>query len=97
MTRPTVVIDARGVTDEEDFWKRYVIATEPEGAGYFGHNLDAFWDAVEGGGPGYPGKVDLHFKNMASVQSLPNGQKFMKAFAEIAADAKFTKITWDDS
>jgi ribonuclease inhibitor len=91
-----IVIDAAGVSDEGEFWERYVLAAQPEGEGFFGHNLDAFWDAVEGGGPGYPGKVDLHFVNMSALHALPNGKVFMKAFAEIASEAKFTKITWSE-
>ena len=90
------MIDALNVADEREFWDRYLLIPEPEGAGYFGRNLDAFWDAVEGGGPGYPGEVDLHFKNMSACKAFPNSKAFLEAFAEIASDAKFTRVTWDE-
>lgn len=96
MSLPTIIIDVKGVRDVKDFWERYVIATRPEKADLFGRNLDAFWDAAEGGGPGYPGKVALHFVNMSSVRTLPNGEAFLSAFAEIATDATTTSITWED-
>lgn len=95
MSRPTIVIDALGIASEDDFWNRYLRTTKPEGAGYFGCNLDAFWDAVEGGGPGYPGEINLHFTNMSALSALPNGKRFMEAFAEIASDSKYTTITWE--
>ena len=96
MSLPTIIIDANGVHDVRDFWDRYVVATRPEGADVFGRNLDAFWDAVEGGGPGYPGEVALHFVNMSSLRTLPNGEAFLSAFAEIASEATMTSITWED-
>lgn len=96
MSLPTIIIDVKGVRDMKGFWERYVVATRPEGADLFGHNPDAFWDAVEGGGPGYPGEVALHFVNMSSLRTLPNGEAFLGAFAEIASDATMTSITWED-
>lgn len=96
MSKPTVIIDAQGVNDAGDFWERYVIAARPEGADLFGRNLDAFWDAVEGGGPGYPGDVALHFVNMSALRRLPDGEAFFSAIAKIASDATLTSISWED-
>jgi ribonuclease inhibitor len=55
-----LTIDCRGVADEAGFWQRYVDAARPEGARFFGRNLDAFRDALQGG-PGWPDASALHF------------------------------------
>lgn len=91
-----VTVDVSGVTDQAAFWDCYVRTAKPQEAGLFGRNLDAFWDAVEGGGPGNPGSVDLHFVGMNVVRSWPNGQAFLDAFVDIAARARLTAITWED-
>ena len=96
MSKSTVVIDAAGVASEDEFWERYISATQPVAAGYFGCNLNAFWDAVEGGGPGYPGEVNLHFINVSAMETFPHGKVFLKAFRQIASESKFTKVTWED-
>jgi len=86
-----ITVDCDGVASEAEFWDRYVRATDPSGAGLFGRNLDAFWDAVDGGGPGWPGDVALVFKNVASVAVFREG-RFLAALEEIAAEAS-TSIT----
>jgi hypothetical protein len=73
------------VASEAEFWDRYVEATNPLGKASFGRNLDAFWDAVEGGGPGWPGDVALIFKNAASLAALRDG-RFLAALEKIASE-----------
>ncbi|MNJ70314.1 Barstar (barnase inhibitor) [compost metagenome] len=57
-------IDCAQLKDEGTFWQAYLAATEPEDAGYFGCNLDAFWDALNEG-PGWPGECQLMFIDTA--------------------------------
>jgi RNAse (barnase) inhibitor barstar len=65
-----VVIDCSGIGSTEEFWQRYLDAAKPEDASIFGRNLDAFWDAIESGGPGSPGEVTLVFIHSDALQNL---------------------------
>jgi len=65
----TVTVDCSGITSTDEFWQCYVDAARPEEAASFGRNLDALWDAVEGGGPGWPGEVRLVFKSTENLES----------------------------
>ncbi|MGE6784641.1 barstar family protein [Ensifer adhaerens] len=69
-----VVVDCSGIRTPAEFWQRYLDVVEPEGAGMFGCNLDAFWDAVDGGGPGWPGEVALVFSNSDELSGLRTGK-----------------------
>ncbi len=90
-----VEIDCSGVTSENEFWQRYLDAVPPEGAEIFGRNLDAFWDAVEIGGPGWPRGAELVFRGSGALASLrrADGEPFLGAIAQIAAEATRTRIT----
>lgn len=84
-----ISIDCAGVTDVGEFWQRYLDAAQPADADLFGRNLDAFWDAVEGGGPGWPGPVRLVFTNTGQMNSLRilNGGSFLEKLQQIADEA----------
>lgn len=58
------ILDCSSLKSEGDFWNLYCEATHPEGEGYFGRNLDAFWDAVSAGGPGWPGACQIELVNV---------------------------------
>ncbi len=84
-----VVVDCSGIRSPAEFWQRYLDAVEPEGAGMFGCNLDAFWDALEGGGPGWPGEVALVFSNSDDLSGLRTGKgnvPFLDALKAIASE-----------
>jgi ribonuclease inhibitor len=83
----TILVDCSGVRSAEEFWQRYLDAAKPEGAAFFGRNLDAFWDAVESGGPGWPGEARLVFANTTNLEpSLWEGLR------RIAREATHTPI-----
>jgi ribonuclease inhibitor len=88
---PSIVVDCDGVTTASEFWQRYLDAVQPAEDG-FGRNLDAFWDAIEGGGPGYPGPCKLFFRGTGGLAHLrlPGGGSFLAALREMANDA--TKV-----
>ncbi|NOV17521.1 hypothetical protein E5S70_15760 [Ensifer adhaerens] len=67
------VIDCQGIATDADLWRRHLAVTNPAAGQDFGCNLDAFWDAVEGGGPGYPGRCKLTFKNAAALSHIKTG------------------------
>jgi len=85
-----ISIDCLGVNSEAEFWQAYISASQPEGAGHFGCNLDAFWDALHGG-PGWPGECMLRFTNTAAVASFRDGN-FLKALRGIASESKQVRI-----
>ena len=88
----TFVIDCRGVASEAEFWARYVEAVQPEGAERFGRSLDAFWQAVEWGGPGWPGKCVLHFANTHELRGLDDGA-FLERLRAAARNATSLEIS----
>jgi len=55
----TYLLDCSRSRCQSDFWDLYLDVIQPEGAEHFGRNLDAFWDAISGGGPGWPGECQL--------------------------------------
>ncbi|MBK8187858.1 MAG: barstar family protein [Cellvibrio sp.] len=84
------VIDCYAVKTEAEFWAEYLSTVKPQGTEYFGRNLDAFWDALSAGGPGYPnheGKCELRFINTDPVKLLRNGA-FYKKLQEIEQDLR---------
>lgn len=90
----TILIDCEGVTSVSDFWQRYVDAANPQGADLFGRNLDAFWDAIEHGGPGWPGDVKLVFTNSAGLAKVAaaSGPPLLDGLRRIADEATRIEI-----
>lgn len=86
-----VSINCAGILDELAFWEAYLEICKPEGAQYFGRNLDAFNDALNGG-PGYPGDgVVLYFINTSSLRSFDSWQ-FYEGLSHIAENSASTVI-----
>jgi RNAse (barnase) inhibitor barstar len=86
----TITIDCHKITSEASFWESYLASTKPEGSGHFGRNLDAFWDALNGG-PGWPGEIRLRITNTAHMKSWRDG-RFYQALASIAAESKHVSV-----
>jgi RNAse (barnase) inhibitor barstar len=86
----SITVDCSGVQTEAEFWAEYLRVAKPEGAGYFGRNLDAFWDALNGG-PGWPGECDLYFTNTDSIRSFRDG-RFYEALLKIASESSWVKL-----
>ena len=78
----TIVIECSNLKSISEFWDRYVREVQPQGAEHFGRNLDAFNDALAGG-PGFPGKCELVFRNSEALDSLQTG--FLKILKDIVA------------
>ncbi|UXS01304.1 barstar family protein [Agrobacterium tumefaciens] len=92
-----VIVDCSGIRSAAEFWQRYLDVVKPQGAAVFGCNLDAFWDAIEGGGPGWPGDVALIFSHTEHLSALRTGDgnaSFLDALAAIANEATVTRITF---
>lgn len=92
-----IVIDCSGIGSTEEFWQRYLDAARPEGASMFGRNLDAFWDAIEGGGPGWPGKVTLvftHSDQLLRLRTRSGDASFLDALKTIAREASVVRVNF---
>ena len=81
------IIDASDIGTSNEFWNRYIEIVQPDGLRYFGKNLDALWDALDGGGPGFPGDDESTIKiiNSQNLKSIRDG-KFLDALQKISND-----------
>lgn len=82
-----IIVNCAGTKSEDEFWQRYLETVRPDGAVYFGRNLDAFWDAIEGGGPGWPGDVRLIFTGTEALSI-----RFVTKLWKLAEDASSAHI-----
>ncbi|MFC3652841.1 hypothetical protein ACFONN_14885 [Dyella humi] len=69
-----IVVKCAGLASEASFWQAYLDAAKPEGAANFGRNLDAFRDAILGGGPGWPGECVLRLVNFDQLRAIDGGR-----------------------
>jgi len=83
-----VTVNCEGISSEHEFWGRYLEVVQPDGAGYFGCNLDAFNDALAGG-PGWPGEQAVRFVNTACLRSLRQGS-FFQSLVEITSQSELS-------
>jgi len=66
----------------------YLQEAAPEAEEFFGRNLDAFWDALSAGGPGYPSNAKLaRIINTDSLKRIRDGEIYQK-LVDIATDLK---------
>jgi hypothetical protein len=94
-----VYIDCSGVSSTDEFWQCYLDAVKPEGAAMFGRNLDAFWDAVEGGGPGWPGDVTLvftHSNHLSELRTQCGSESFLNALKLLADQTSNRRVKFVD-
>lgn len=77
-------LDCESVQADGDFWDLYCEVVRPEDEGYFGRNLDAFWDAVSAGGPGWPGECQIDLVN--SSEFARKNPRLFKGLQRIAQE-----------
>ncbi len=67
-------LDCRLIQTKDDFWNEYLKVVDTEGAEYFGRNLDALWDALSAGGPGFPKNLsELKLTNSNVLKTIDGG------------------------
>lgn len=80
-----VVLDCAQVRTPDEFWEansgRFAISP----SGRFGRNLDALWDALAGGGPGWPGNVEIEVHHIEALEAAGH-QPFVAALERIGMD-----------
>ncbi|MFC0407183.1 barstar family protein [Roseomonas elaeocarpi] len=89
-----ICVECAGVQSAGDFWQRYLDAAKPEGAELFGRNFGAFWDALEGGRPGYPGEARIVFNHSSQLSLLHSrsGTSFLDHLREMAGKLSHAQI-----
>lgn len=91
-----IIIYCAGVRSEHEFWDLYIQNIAPESAQYFGKNLDALWDALSAGGPGFPGEGISSVKliSTASLKSLRSGTFYsgLQSISQELAAEEVSKI-----
>ncbi|NTI41422.1 barstar family protein [Rhizobium rhizogenes] len=89
-----LIIDCDGIANVEEFWDRYESSVGAESARFFGRNLNAIWDALEGGGPGCPDATHVIFKNAAKLRDLKthSGDNFLAILREIATNVSSIRV-----
>ncbi|WP_412029764.1 barstar family protein [Deinococcus yunweiensis] len=85
-----VTIDCSGIQTTEQFWEIYVREAQVHGSQYFGRNLDALWDGLNGG-PGMPRFNAVRLKHSDSLGHLLDG-RFLAALKRIAANADAIRL-----
>jgi Barstar (barnase inhibitor) len=85
------IIDCSQIKTETDFWKQYLFTVQPEGMEFFGRNLDAFWDALSGGGPGWTGESSVTFINTNNLKGIDAGH-FYNRLKKIEGDLVKTSL-----
>lgn len=91
------ILDCESVKSDSDFWDLYCEVVRPEDEGYFGRNLDAFWDAVSAGGPGWPGDCQIELVNVRGfVERNPRLYNGLKRIANDLASNAGVEIVFTD-
>jgi RNAse (barnase) inhibitor barstar len=94
---PSVVVECADIRSEDDFWKRYLDAAQPQDRHLFGRNLNAFWDVIYRGGPGWPGEVEIVLHNSKAlnlVRVRGNDRTLLKALMRMAAHPEPSIPIW---
>lgn len=79
-------LDCSQVSSQSDFWALYLATIRPDGAEVFGRNLSAFWDAIAGGGPGWPGECQIRVVNTGKLQK--QAAQFFEGLQRIASEVR---------
>ncbi|WP_409306443.1 barstar family protein [Pectobacterium sp. B1J-3] len=85
-----ITINCRNIMTETQFWRCYLQFADVDGAEYFGRNLDAFSDALQGG-PGWPGECELHFTETGHIRLWQQGH-FYQALKDIALRSSSIRV-----
>lgn len=86
-----IFIDGNNCSNQKDFWNAYARQIETDSALRFGKNLDAFNDAITGGGPGYPGKCSIEISGIDNLISI-FGKSSFQYIIDLLKDAEYIEL-----
>ena len=89
-----IVVECAGLANEASFWQACLDAAKPEGAANFGRNLDAFRDAILGGGPGWPGGCTIRLVSFDQLRTIDHG-RLCAALEGLATESRHVTIRFE--
>ena len=79
---------------QEQFWDKYCEQIGSERANGFGRNLDAFNDAITGGGPGCPGDAIMEIIGRDKLTAV-FGERQFQFIIDVLSDADYIDFTFE--
>ena len=89
--RSKIFINGEFCTSKKDFWNKYVAEIDTESGKYFGKNLDAFYDAITAGGPGFPGDCIIEIIGTKKLENI-FGKKDFDFIIRLLKEAEFVDL-----
>lgn len=89
--RKNIFINGYSCKSQGDFWNQYVNQIPSDSAKFFGRNLDAFNDAITGGGPGFPGDCIIEIVGTEDLEEL-FGKRNFEYIISLLEEAKFVDL-----
>jgi hypothetical protein len=86
-----IFINGNVCNSREDFWNVYANGIDKESALYFGKNLDAFNDAINATGPGYPGECIIEITGTENLKNIFGTNDF-QFIIELLTKADFVEL-----
>ena len=74
-----------------DFWKKYIEEFDFEAKKDFGKNLDAFNDAIESEGPGFPGECIIEIIGTENLKKI-FGKEDFDFIVKLLQEAEFVNL-----
>ncbi len=90
-----ICIDGNSCDTQQDFWEKYISQIPAESARYFGKNMDAFCDAIKGGGPGFPGECSFKIKGVNKLCNI-FGDLLFNILIQTLNEANYIEVTMEE-
>lgn len=89
--RIRIFISGNSCEKKADFWNSYASQIPADSSQYFGKNLNAFNDAITGGGPGFPGDCIIEIVGTKKLRSIFGNEEF-DFIIKLLQDAEFVDL-----
>ena len=89
--RRKIFINGYYCNSQTDFWEKYTKQIPTESAKLFGKNLDAFNDAITGGGPGFPGDCVIEIIGIEKLNEI-FGVQNMEFIIQLLRESEFIEL-----
>jgi len=89
--RRKIFINGYYCKSKNDFWEKYTKQIPTESAKLFGKNLDAFNDAITGGGPGFPGDCVIEIIGIEKLNEI-FGVQNMEFIIQLLRESEFIEL-----
>jgi len=83
-----IILDGYSYKTKSEFWDDYTDQIPIDSVKCFGKNLDAFSDAITGGGPGFPGNCSIEIIGIKKLTEI-FGKSDMNLIIDLLKRARF--------